>query len=75
MPRVYAWDATVNNPVAAEYIIMEEVQGTQLSEVWDEMKISAKTSVVKDLVDIEKKLLSISFTRFVPCQAMRRKQH
>jgi len=31
------------------------------------MKISDKTSIAKDLVEIEKSLLSISFTRFVFC--------
>lgn len=62
---MYAWNAKIDNPVGAEYIIMEEVQGSQLSKVWTDMKISAKTSVVKDLVAIEKKLLSVSFARFV----------
>ena len=71
MPRVYAWSATADNPVKAEYIIMEEAPGTQLSEIWDDLKISDKTSIAKDLVDIEEKLLSISFTRCVFCEEMR----
>ena len=44
---------------------MEEAPGTQLSEVWAAMKISDKTKIVKDLVEIEKRLLSVSFTRYV----------
>lgn len=44
---------------------MEEAPGTQLSEVWDDIDISDKTSISEDLVEIEKKLLSVSFTRFV----------
>jgi hypothetical protein len=44
---------------------MEEAQGTQLAEVWDSIKISDKTKIAKGLVEIEKKLLSVSFTRFV----------
>ena len=44
---------------------MEEAPGKQLGEVWDGMKISDKTSIVKGIVEIEKKLLSVSFTRFV----------
>ena len=44
---------------------MEEATGALLGEVWDGLKISDEPSVVKDLVDIEKKLLSVSFTRFV----------
>jgi len=44
---------------------MEEVPGTQLEDVWDGKTISDKTNIVKGLVEIEKKLLSVSFTRFV----------
>jgi hypothetical protein len=51
--------------VEAEYIIMEEAPGTQLEDVWDSKTISDKTNIVKGLVEIEKKLLSVSFTRFV----------
>lgn len=44
---------------------MEEAPGTQLSDIWDVMKISDKTRVVEGLVEIEIKLLSISFTQYV----------
>ena len=44
---------------------MEEAKGTQLSEVWDELGISAKADIVEGLVTIEKKLLSVSFNRSV----------
>jgi hypothetical protein len=54
-----------SNPVEAEYIIMEEAPGTQLSETWDNMKIFDKTTIAKGLVEIEKKLLSVSLSRFV----------
>lgn len=54
-----------DNPVQSEYIIMEEAAGVQLSQVWDTLPIESKLDIVKDLVNIEKKLLSISFIRFV----------
>jgi hypothetical protein len=44
---------------------MEEAPGTQLEDVWASKKISEKTSIVKGLIEIEKKMLSISFTEFV----------
>jgi len=44
---------------------MEEAPGTKLEDVWDSKTISEKTNIVKGLVEIEKKLLSVSFTRFV----------
>lgn len=44
---------------------MEEAPGTQLEDVWDGKTISDKTNIVKGLVEIEKKLFSVSFTRSV----------
>ncbi|TVY81629.1 Altered inheritance of mitochondria protein, partial [Lachnellula suecica] len=64
VPKVFAWSAAANNPVEAEYIIMEEAPGTQLGDVWDSKTISDKTAIVKGLAEIEKKLLSVSFTRY-----------
>lgn len=46
---------------------MEEAPGTQLGEVWDSLHIDDKTSIIKDIVNIEQKLLSVSFTRSVSC--------
>ncbi|EFQ98851.1 phosphotransferase enzyme family protein [Nannizzia gypsea CBS 118893] len=60
-PRVHAWNAHADDPVGAEYIIMEEAAGTNLEDVWDELPLEDKVSIMKDLVFIEKKLLSISF--------------
>ena len=44
---------------------MEEAKGTQLGEVWDSMVIDSKLQVGKDIVALERKLLSLSFTSFV----------
>jgi hypothetical protein len=44
---------------------MEEAAGTQLSKIWHEMELRDKFKVVDDIVAIEKRLLSTSFTRFV----------
>lgn len=55
-----------NNPVQAEYIVMEEALGIPLADIWEDMKIYSKDKVIKSLVAIEKKLLSVSFTWLVP---------
>ena len=44
---------------------MEEVVGRLLAEVWSGMDIRSKGRVVSDLVSIEKKLLSVFFSRLV----------
>jgi hypothetical protein len=47
--------------VDAEYILMERVQGLQLSEVWDAMSEAQRFGLVKSLVAIEQKLTSVKF--------------
>ncbi|TGJ79034.1 hypothetical protein E0Z10_g9732 [Xylaria hypoxylon] len=64
VPKVLAWSMDADNPVQSEYIIMEEAAGVQLSQVWDTLPLKTKLEIVKDLVNTEKKLLSISFTRY-----------
>ncbi|KAK3216472.1 hypothetical protein GRF29_8g3379801 [Pseudopithomyces chartarum] len=41
VPQVLAWSATDQNPVQAEYIIMEGARGSQLHEVWEDLSIWA----------------------------------
>lgn len=64
VPKVLAWSATSRNPVEAEYILMEEAEGSQLHEVWQGLQLRAKRDIVHDIVEIEKKMLSISFDRY-----------
>ncbi|PVH75331.1 hypothetical protein DL98DRAFT_551674 [Cadophora sp. DSE1049] len=64
VPKVHAWSAVSDNPVEAEYILMEEACGTSLGDVWEDMGIHSKDKIVKDIVSIEQKLLSVSFSRY-----------
>jgi hypothetical protein len=45
---------------------MEEAPGISLADVWGDMKLQSKDKVIEDLVAIEKKLLSVSFTWLAP---------
>ena len=62
VPKVLAWNGEANNPVESEYILMEEANGAPLCEIWDGLELHDKLKIVDNIVDIEKKLLSISFT-------------
>lgn len=62
-PKVYTWSADVNNPVGAEYIIMEEAPGIKLENIWDDLSLEQKIDIMKDLVFLEKKMLSVSLDR------------
>lgn len=63
VPTVLAWSATDQNPVQAEYIIMEEAKGFQLHEVWQDLSLRTKCDIIREFVDVEKRLLSVSFER------------
>ncbi|KAI9733948.1 MAG: Phosphotransferase enzyme [Cirrosporium novae-zelandiae] len=60
--NVLAWGATTKNSVGSEYIIKEEVKGKHPTEVWDDMELEDKLSIIEDIVEMERKFLSISFS-------------
>jgi hypothetical protein len=45
---------------------MEEAAGTRLDDIWDELPLENKIAIMKNLVSIENKLLSVSFSRYRP---------
>lgn len=51
--------------MGSEYIIMEEATGTQLAYLWDELNPDAKLAIMRDVVSIEIKMLSVSFSQYV----------
>ncbi|KXG52885.1 Aminoglycoside phosphotransferase [Penicillium griseofulvum] len=61
--RVFGWSATSRNPVGSEYIIIEEATGSQLGMVWDEMTPDLKLKIMREIVSIETKMLSMSFSQ------------
>ncbi|KAF1842086.1 phosphotransferase enzyme family protein [Cucurbitaria berberidis CBS 394.84] len=65
IPQIYAWNSgLVDNPVGAEYIIMEKQPGIVLNDLWDNMEGPQKAEILKQVIEIEKKLASIKFTKF-----------
>lgn len=40
---------------------MEEARGTQLTEIWEDLKMAEKQTIIEDIVALEHKLLSVSF--------------
>nr|POF05967.1 altered inheritance of mitochondria protein 9, mitochondrial [Quercus suber] len=64
VPEVLAWDGGTCNSAESEYILMEQAKGTQLEEVWADMDLKEKISIVNDVVTIQKKLQSVAFSRY-----------
>lgn len=64
VPEVYEWCASAdNNPIGAEYIIMEEARGVQPANVWNVLTADSKLAIMREVVSIETKLLSLSFSQ------------
>lgn len=59
------WNATADNPASSEYILIEAATGTQLSVVWDELSPDLKLSIIREVVAIESKMLSLSFSQYI----------
>ena len=50
MPRVYDWSASTDNPVEAEYILLERSRAVELAEVWATMTWDERSEIVQTLV-------------------------
>ena len=64
VPKVLAWDGGSRNSAESEYILMEEAKGTQLEELWTDMDLDDKFKIVDDVIEIQEKLQSVTFSRF-----------
>ncbi|QRV95171.1 phosphotransferase enzyme family protein [Ceratobasidium sp. AG-Ba] len=46
VPCVYYWESNSTNPVGAEYMILEKIQGVSASEAWPTLEMQKKHAVV-----------------------------
>lgn len=42
---------------------MEEAPGVKLEDKWSDLSLEEKIAIMKDLVSLEKKMISVSFNR------------
>ncbi|EAW11778.1 uncharacterized protein ACLA_094800 [Aspergillus clavatus NRRL 1] len=64
IPNVLSWGSTSENPVGAEYILMENVRGVQLSKLWDQLEVDVKFEVLRNIAFYQEKWLDTSFSRY-----------
>ncbi|KAL4794687.1 phosphotransferase enzyme family protein [Aspergillus venezuelensis] len=61
--RVHTWNSRAeSHPVGAEFIIMDKVEGVQLSRVWDTIKLLEKLQVVLALVRLQARWFRVSYS-------------
>ncbi|KAI0087490.1 kinase-like domain-containing protein [Irpex rosettiformis] len=61
VPEVYDYSPSSDNAAKTEYIFMEFMRGTKLSDVWMELEESDIASVLRQLVQLESRMMSIPF--------------
>ncbi|GAT25167.1 phosphotransferase enzyme family protein [Aspergillus luchuensis] len=65
VPKILAWSSNASeNPVGAEYILMEKVGGIQLNKVWPRMNIKQRFELVKTIARYQKAWMSKSFIQY-----------
>ncbi|KAL4935201.1 hypothetical protein BDV06DRAFT_207470, partial [Aspergillus oleicola] len=60
-PTVYAYSSSTMNQIGAEYIIMEQLDGKPLSEKWYTMTFDEQHQIMKQIVELEAKMMSLKF--------------
>jgi hypothetical protein len=61
MPKVYGYSPTPDNAAGTEYILLEFVQGTNLSDIWFDLEEGEIISISRQLAEFESKMMSITF--------------
>ncbi|KAF4622709.1 hypothetical protein G7Y89_g14318 [Cudoniella acicularis] len=65
VPKVFTWSSKAGeNPVGAEYVIMEKLPGIELERVWPAMKIGERLEVVKTIAKYQKTWTSVRFKKY-----------
>ncbi|KAF9541149.1 hypothetical protein CPC08DRAFT_650684 [Agrocybe pediades] len=61
VPEVYGYSATPDNAAKTEYIFMEFVKGTKLTDMWMQLKEADLVSILHQIVKLESQFMSIPF--------------
>lgn len=61
VPEVYGYSPTPDNAAKTEYIFIEFIKGTKLSDVFMELQEAELASVMRQIVQLESRIMSIPF--------------
>ena len=63
VPKVCAWSSrATENTVGSEYIIMEKVNGVELSQKWPKMSLHAKFELARAITSLDQAFVRNAFT-------------
>lgn len=60
-PKIYGYSPDSNNAAGTAYIMMELVHGSKLTDVWRSLDDEEVISVVRQLTQLESRMMSLSF--------------
>ncbi|CAG8812176.1 35017_t:CDS:1 [Gigaspora margarita] len=63
VPKVYYWNSSVNNPVGAEYILMEYLPGIRLCDIWSDLSMEKKKRFLLKIIKIQLELKKLTFSK------------
>ncbi|KAM5447410.1 hypothetical protein MaudCBS49596_005921 [Microsporum audouinii] len=63
-PKVLGWSSGIDNPVGAEYIIMEKMPGVQLETLWNKLDVEVKVNLVKEVAGYQRDWTLTSFSQY-----------
>lgn len=61
IPEIFAYSFVSNNEAQTEYLLMEYVEGADLSEFWFDLQKAEITSLMDQLAELESVMMSIYF--------------
>lgn len=61
IPEIYGYSPVADNAAETEYMFMEFVQGSQLGDIWSDLEEKDITSISRQVVELESKMMSITF--------------
>jgi aminoglycoside phosphotransferase (APT) family kinase protein len=61
VPKVLAYSLDQTNPVGNEYVILERLEGTPLSDQRFSMDTKTRVNIMRQIVDVERRFMSIHF--------------
>jgi hypothetical protein len=62
VPKVFSWTSSSDNPVAAEWILMEVARGVSLSKIWDNLDMGLQFKVLKKIAMYQRVWSDVSFS-------------
>ncbi|CAG8453811.1 kinase-like domain-containing protein [Gigaspora rosea] len=63
VPKIYYWNSSIDNPVGAEYILMERLPGRRLCNVWSDYTMEKKKIILSKVIDIQLALKKLTFSK------------